>query len=44
MWLPYRMDVCPLFETLGELEQLRRVMKQLMSIDLAVALSRITKW
>ncbi|WP_207903221.1 phosphoenolpyruvate carboxylase [Vibrio crassostreae] len=31
---PYRMDVCPLFETLDDLNNSEAVMKQLMSIDL----------
>ncbi|WP_114765960.1 phosphoenolpyruvate carboxylase [Vibrio rhodolitus] len=31
---PYRMDVCPLFETLDDLNNAESVIKQLMSIDL----------
>ncbi|MET1280091.1 phosphoenolpyruvate carboxylase [Vibrio navarrensis] len=31
---PYRMDVCPLFETLDDLNNAEAVIKQLMSIDL----------
>ncbi len=31
---PYRMDVCPLFETLDDLNNAEDVIKQLMSIDL----------
>lgn len=31
---PYRMDVCPLFETLEDLNNAESVIKQLMSIDL----------
>ncbi|CAH0541687.1 phosphoenolpyruvate carboxylase [Vibrio marisflavi] len=31
---PYRMDVCPLFETLEDLNNAESVMKQLMDIDL----------
>ncbi|MCL9780420.1 phosphoenolpyruvate carboxylase [Vibrio sp. S4M6] len=31
---PYRMDVCPLFETLDDLNNAESVMKQLMDIDL----------
>ncbi|MGF1910208.1 phosphoenolpyruvate carboxylase [Vibrio kasasachensis] len=31
---PYRMDVCPLFETLEDLNNAEAVIKQLMSIDL----------
>lgn len=31
---PYRMDVCPLFETLDDLNNSEAVMKQLMGIDL----------
>lgn len=31
---PYRMDVCPLFETLDDLNNAEAVVKQLMSIDL----------
>ncbi|MCV5926477.1 phosphoenolpyruvate carboxylase, partial [Escherichia coli] len=31
---PYRMDVCPLFETLDDLNNAESVIKQLMGIDL----------